>query len=962
MNGTNYIMGLVGLDMDISKLVQKSKQAEQQMKTTETTAKKTDEAIAASAEKSAQRQVAADQKVMTSKQKLEEIKERAKAKERAAAASVEVEAAKGSNVAKRNEGIAVRASTRIQEAIIKSNDKTRQQAHQKEMQLERIRSREKIQSVELEERKVRAVRMESLRQLRKDEARLESISARLAGAPDAVRQRVMSAISGPAASALRASTMAGGATLTEAFLAQTRPLIGSDANYLVTGRGSRPVGLGGTPPRPPRPPRNGFLNAAGGFLRGAGTALGIGAGAYAVGNVIRGGLEDVERATAYDRQSVAAEKLAGSQAKLNALLLAYQEQSGGAVDKSTALANVTRLLATGYAETVPEVEKFVRATRGASIALGKPQDYVIQETQLAMSNTSFRRLDQIGLGIQEVNDRIERLRKTNSDWTRETAFQGAVLEIMDEKYGGLTATIEGQATGVERLVTAWTDLRLEMGQAAQGPVNSVSGWLANAMQEMTTEAQLRDKVRENLEKDPNWRPDINASETEMSLFNTALASKESDEFISKVWDEMLKSFLLGQGVPYTQRFQGPQFRDPVPSWMTSATGSAMPSPSSPLGGYSEDAANRIREGYAQQEEITRNYGNQIAQITEQYESQRASTIRNYGKQMAREEEDFARSRARSLRDYERSILDVMRDSQEREADWQEDLDEKVADLREDANEKLADVEEKYQKDRERREEDHRDKLLKAAGQLDAIAILEERKRWKRQNEEAEEAHSEQVDELRENLQEQIDEANEAHAERLEDARKADEKRLEDMRINRERQIADENEDRRIRKERAAEDHGEQIDEMDRQHEATIQRLKDEAEDARDALQDALEKDLAALNVYIEGYHTKMLERDRLIEDWFDKVIERIEGDIRAESEGKYRTDENGKPVIPLYYGADLGVTPSSAVSSSAQSYNSTRYSNVVIEKGAISVSTTPGQEERVGFLVEEKMIELLGVV
>jgi hypothetical protein len=960
---TEYIMGLIQVDMDTSKAVQESNKLDKVLQTSANKAKKTTEQIAADAEKAAQRVANADKKRAASAEATANAVEKAKAKERVAAAQVEVEQAKGGNVQKRNEGIAVRASTRIQEAIIKSNDKTRQQAHQKEMQLERIRSRERVQSVDLEERKIRAVRMESARQLRKDEARLETISGRLAGAPDAVRQRVMSAIGGPAASALRRSTMAGGATLTDAFLAQVRPLIGDDANYLVTGRGRRPVGLGGTPPRPPRPPRNSFLGAAGGLLRGAGAALGIGAGAYAVGNVIRGGLEDVNRATAYDRQAVAAEKLAGSQAKLNALLLAYQEQSGGAVDKSVALANVTRLLATGYADTVPQVEKFVRATRGASIALGKPQDYVIQETQLAMSNTSFRRLDQIGLGIQEVNDRIERLRKTNADWTRETAFQGAVLEIMDEKYGGLTATVEGQATGVERLATAWTDLRLQMGQAAQGPVNSVSGWLANAMQEMTTKAQLRDKVLENLEKDPNWRPDINASETEMSLFNTALASRESDEFISKVWDEMLKSFLLGQGVPYTQRFQGPQFQGPIPSWMTSATGSAMPPPASlPLGGYSDDAANRIREAYAQQEEITRNYGKQIAQVTEQYESQRANTIRNYGKQMAREEEDFARQRARGLRDYERSIMDMMRDSQEREADWQEDLDEKVTDLREDANEKLADVEEKYQKEREKREEDHRDKLLKAAGQLDAIAILEERKRWKRENEEAEEAHSEQVKELKENLQEQIDEANEAHRERLEDAREADAKRLEDMRLNRQRQLEDENEDRRIRKERAAEDHGEQIAEMDRQHEATLQRLKEEAADARDALQDALEKDLAALNVYIEGYHAKMLERDKLIENWFDKVIERIEGDIRAESEGKYRTDENGKPVIPLYYGADLGHTPSSAVSSSAQSYSSTKYSNVVIEKGAISVSTTPGQEERVGFLVEEKMIELLGVV
>ena len=97
---------------------------------------------------------------------------------------------------------------------------------------------------------------------------------------------------------------------------------------------------------------------------------------------------------------------------------------------------------------------------------------MIQEVALTIANQSTRRFDQIGLGIQEVNDRIAELRANNRELTRDEAFQEAVISTLIQKYGALTTSAQGQATGIEKLSKSWKDLRLEIGQAAEGPVNA----------------------------------------------------------------------------------------------------------------------------------------------------------------------------------------------------------------------------------------------------------------------------------------------------------------------------------------------------------------------------------------------------------------------------------------------------------------------------------------------------------
>jgi hypothetical protein len=710
----------------------------------------------------------------------------------------------------------------------------------------------------------------------------------------------------------------------------------------------------------------------------SGIGIGVGGfGGYAVASAARAVVDAAQTATAYDRQRVAAENLSGSQERLNELLNAYTEASGGAVNKATTLSNVTRLLATGFAESAPEVEKFVRATRGASIALGKPQDFVIQETQLAISNTSQKRLDQIGLSIEEVSNKIKELRRENAGWSREMAFQEAVLTIMDEKYGGLTDTLVGGATGLERMKTAWDDFILSLGSNAQGPINRLSGAIADLIKHLNDLETARAKAAAS----GAFEIPEGATQAERAGIRKAQGQdimQRNDWANEDFWNQQFGISPLEQAQINAQRVLD---NPGAMRWPTGAPRGDMPG----VGGTGSSVEiNEAREAaktaaYDQMQAFEKQANQARLAEIQQYETQRASIISNYGKQVVREEQDFARQRARGLRDYERSIMEVMRDAQEREVEMQEDLDETLAEANEDSEKRVADLNEKYQKDKEKSEKDHIDRLMKAAGQLDAIAILEERKRWRRENEEREEGHKEALDEEKESLEERRQDAIEAHAERLEDARKADADRLEDMRVARAQQLADEDEDRDIRNTRAKEDFDDQIEELDRQHGITMARLAAEADEQRQALEDALEADLAAVGVYIEGYLEKVKKKDEAVEKWIDDFVEKLEKKIREDEliaeQNTYNPDSavgprlqqyaSGGPVRrtgPAILHAGEFVLSKDMLAAANTSYNSSSSRSINFQPGAIVVQTSPGYEQQAADALEERLIELLGRV
>lgn len=811
-----------------------------------------------------------------------------------------------------------------------------------------------------EERKLREVRAQArseskkvAREVQADIAAIERVIKRASQAPVELQQKITAALQSASGMNAIASGRASGQNRFQAISGILNPITGqAGANYLAGGGGRIPPGL--RPPPAGGGGVGGFFQRNGGRIASAiGTGLGLGAGAFGVGAAINAGrvvIESTQLATAYDRQEVAARNLAGTQEDLNELLDAYTESSGGAVDKATELSNVTRLLATGFANSSEDVEKFVKATRGASIALGKPQDYIIQETQLAISNTSLKRLDQIGLGITEVKDRTKELQEANASLSKEDAFRQAVIDLMTAKYGTLTDSIEGQATGLEKLTKRWKDYQLQMGQNAQSPVNAIG----NSVSQLLGRTATALSIRENLAKDPDWKPGFGASALEKELFKSEKLSIESDKFWRGFWSlsvDGLADFRDRLMLMYGMRPpDSPRTMMNFPLNHPEDFGPNAPGgiPARPLTRYEQasqmDGVDEVlSSGYDAIAAVEENANKARLDEIENYESQRESIIISYGKSMVREEEDFARQRARGLRDYERSIVDLVRDSQDREAEMKEDLDKNLAEAREDSNDRIKDIEEEYAEDKVDREKDLRDNLLKAAGQLDAIAVLEARKAFKKQKEDAEEQHREAIDNEKEALQKRIDDALEAYEEQLADGREADAKRLEDMRVNRERQLADEDEDRAIRLARAAEDHNDQLAELDRQHALRLEQIKVQAAEETKALEDALMKDLAALGVHIAGVSKIVKEREDAIEKWFDVIISKLERSLLS---GTSTENEFGAIDIPVAY--------------KNATTNSGSIKNFVVQAGAFVINPTAGMDVyELNNLVEDAVIRLL---
>lgn len=757
----------------------------------------------------------------------------------------------------------------------------------------------------------------------------------------------------------RQQMILGGMTPSQALFSQLNQVASaSNQRYMMNQAiaGAPPPVFGGNPPpgggnRGSGVSNRNFLGPGGlgariaGGLRGG---LGMGLGFFGAVQAGREVVELSQLATAYDRQRVAAERLAGSQAQLNALLDAYNRASGGAIDNVTSLENVTRLQATGFAKSASQVERFIRGARGASIALGKPQDYIIQETQLAISNTSVKRLDQIGLGIEEVSDRTEDLREANKGLTREMAFAEAVMSLMNEKYGTLTTSIEGQATGLEKLQKAWKDLRLAMGQQVQGSVNVVAGGIASGL-------DMSDNPKTN--------------QVLMNFVNV----------VSRV-------LLAGKGIDPDAVFEANRRQQNLTAMDDRMVNAGVMSASirsrgRPEPRFDEEELQSISDFHNRRSQMEEQFSEERLRETEQYEQQRSTVIRNFAKQMAREEEDFARQRARSTRDYNKQIEDFHEDAAKRDAEMLEDYNDAISKMREDNEERVADIQKEYNEDREKAEKEHLDRLLSAAADLNAFAVLEERKRYRKENEEREKAYNEQLDEARENLEEQKKEAKDAYEERLADAKEADEERLRDMREAREQQIADEDEDRAIRLGRAQEDHDDQLAELDRQHELRLKQIEDQARKEREAWDKEFEQLLLDMGIYVKGLTEKEAERNKLIEDWFDKMIEKMEKDIetreRFSRRGPGEVPEevpagfaNGGPVrktglATVHKGEYVlsnamlsGRTPVPASIAGSIMHSNSR--SVVISEGAISISAVPGDSmEYLSDLVTQKMIDII---
>lgn len=201
-----------------------------------------------------------------------------------------------------------------------------------------------------------------------------------------------------------------------------------------------------------------------------------------------------EQATQMRRAEFAALSLAGSQAQLNDLLTTYQRVTGGLVTTGEALQQVARLQAIGFADTADELERFVTAARGAAAATGQNLDYIIGQLQLSIANQSTMRLDQLGLSVSEVNERVADLTSGSAGLSREAAYQQAILDALNEKYGDIAVSSIAAATGSERLGTAMRQASENIASGIGPQIDAISGKIADLINWLEIGSQAQESA------------------------------------------------------------------------------------------------------------------------------------------------------------------------------------------------------------------------------------------------------------------------------------------------------------------------------------------------------------------------------------------------------------------------------------------------------------------------------------
>lgn len=621
--------------------------------------------------------------------------------------------------------------------------------------------------------------------------------------------------------------------------------------------------------------------------------IGLGSGlaaAYKLGGLV---LEADKLATSYNRQQVAAVNLAGSQEKLNELLAVYDRVTGGAVDKATALSDVTRLQAIGFADSAEELEKFTTAARGISVAMGQSQDYVISQLTLAIANQSTKRLDQIGLGVTEVEKRIEDLKRANGSLTQEQAYQNAVLGIAVEKYGKLAKSVEAQATGQEKATKAWKDFKLQLGETLGGPTGGVltglskeltgiSGYLKGVTDDAHTAKQALDEMRKAqpgtaanavgqaggavggfLAFDPRqWFKDavsqlygtggqIHNLENYRTSLLAERSSASSPAEIARLDDQLrqvnaqlaqFKSELAQAGIVANLPAILPGF------------GKAPSSPASQTaGGFTEDQTALIVEHQRSLNRIESDAAQARQDATAGYEQQRTETIRQYEQTIAREAEDYGRQRARAEQQLQKQLSDITAEQKSREAQFAIDLADSIAKITDDGNARIAELEHDYQKNRERALEQHNDTLFEAAGNLDAKALAAENRRYARSSKQAEDDFQDRIAKEKDQINQRVQDEIEANDKRIQEGRKADLQRMADLQQSFAEQKAQEDEDRAIRLQRMAEDHQAQLAQQDAAQAQRLAQIDQHAAQERNELSEAFQKQLEEAGIHDDAW-------------------------------------------------------------------------------------------------------------
>lgn len=221
------------------------------------------------------------------------------------------------------------------------------------------------------------------------------------------------------------------------------------------------------------------MDKAAKFVVGGFAALGGAAAAVQLG---RFALDMAQLNVQAERSAFAFEHFSGGADQAAANLRAVQRASGGMLTTFEAQNIAVTAMTQGLASNSQELERITKIARGivAVSPIINDLESAFSQLGLTIANQSMMRLDQLGTSASELKPKIEALKEANSSLTSEMAFQQALLDTLESKFDPLTDAVINQASGVERLKTAWQEYRIEAARAF-GFIDSIAGRMADTL-------------------------------------------------------------------------------------------------------------------------------------------------------------------------------------------------------------------------------------------------------------------------------------------------------------------------------------------------------------------------------------------------------------------------------------------------------------------------------------------------
>lgn len=157
----------------------------------------------------------------------------------------------------------------------------------------------------------------------------------------------------------------------------------------------------------------------------------------------------------------------------NTLMTRLRTVTLGVADDMTLQQGASRLLSMGIATNADELSRLSEMAVKLGGAMGKDAANAMQDFALLLANNSVRRLDNFGISVDAVKQKMDELKKQGME-TGE-AFKMATLEVGQQTMERLGSAAEAAATPLDRLITRVQNFGQDFAQNVATAVNGILG-------------------------------------------------------------------------------------------------------------------------------------------------------------------------------------------------------------------------------------------------------------------------------------------------------------------------------------------------------------------------------------------------------------------------------------------------------------------------------------------------------